>query len=98
MARLEVMNPVASRVETEVPPAQRLDSLAGKTIGLFWNSKSGGDVALARVAELLSQRFPDVRAKQYAGGVGGMAFRILTPEETDTIARQCQAVISTTAD
>ena len=50
MYQLDVMNPVAP-VLGEVhatPPAPRPSSLEGKTIGLVWNGKANGDVALKR--------------------------------------------------
>ena len=58
MYRLEVMNPVApvlGDVEA-TPPAPRPDSLEGKTIGLVWNGKANGDVALKRAGELIRRR------------------------------------------
>ncbi len=71
MYRLEVMNPVApvlGDVEA-TPPAPRPDSLEGKTIGLVWNGKANGDVALKRAGELIRRRVPDVSLKFYSGAL-----------------------------
>ncbi|MFQ5899799.1 MAG: hypothetical protein ACE5JN_16345 [Candidatus Methylomirabilia bacterium] len=97
MARLEVLNPVARVVEQSVPPASRVDDLAGKRIGLYWNMKSGGDGALDRTEELLKERFPGVTVQRFVGSVGWL-MRHCTAEDADRIARQCDAVVGTTND
>jgi hypothetical protein len=56
-ATLRVLNPVAARKFRPIPPARRHPDLAGKKIGLYWNYKKHGDVALGRVRELLSERY-----------------------------------------
>jgi hypothetical protein len=76
MAQIEVLNPVASSVEYKVSPAKRLDSLAGKTIGLYWNIKAGGDVALAHISERLKSRIPGLQFKNYIGPVGAGTRRL----------------------
>ena len=71
MYKLEVMNPVApvlGDVEA-TPPAPRPDSLEGKTIGLVWNGKANGDVALKRAGELIRRSVPDVSLKFYSGAL-----------------------------
>lgn len=60
---LEVLNPVAptaGQLErlTLVP---RPPSLEGKRVGLYWNYKRGGDVALKRVGDFLQARFPGLK-------------------------------------
>jgi len=57
MATLEVLNPVAEPEEKYIPPAPRPRDLAGKHVGLYWNIKTGGDIALDRVEALLKERF-----------------------------------------
>lgn len=52
-----VLNPVGILKYRPIPPAQRLSDLANKKIGLYWNHKARGDVALNRVSELLSERY-----------------------------------------
>jgi hypothetical protein len=71
MFRLDVMNPVAP-VLGEVnatPMAPRPASLEGKTIGLVWNGKANGDVALRRIGELIQERVPSVTIKFYSGAL-----------------------------
>ncbi|MFQ5830769.1 MAG: hypothetical protein ACE5JD_16680 [Candidatus Methylomirabilia bacterium] len=97
MARLEVFNPVARVVEHSVPPASRLSDLSGKRVGLYWNMKSGGDLALDRTEELLKERFPDVTVQRFVGSVGWL-MRHCTAEDADRIARECDAVVGTTND
>ena len=48
--KLQIMSPAADRVDFKVPPAPRLDSLEGKTIGLYNNITGGADIAVDRVA------------------------------------------------
>jgi hypothetical protein len=54
---LQVLNPVGVLKYSPIPPAKRLKDLKNKKIGLYWNRKARGDVALERVKELLSERF-----------------------------------------
>ena len=97
MAYLEVINPVAQTVENSVNPAPRLRDLSGHTIGLVWNIKAGGDVALERVSQLLGQKYKRVHFKNYVGSMGFL-MRHCTPEDLDRIAQECDAAIGTTAD
>ena len=61
------MSPAADRVDFKVPPAPRLSSLQGKTIGLYNNMTGGADIAVERVAEHLSRRYPGVKFERYGG-------------------------------
>ncbi len=97
MAEIEVLNPVALTQQFKVSPAQRLGDLTGKTVGLYWNTKAGGEVALAYISELLKKRFRDVRFNNYIGAHGAGA-RHMTAEQAERIARECQAVVASTAD
>jgi hypothetical protein len=54
---LVVLNPVATIEVARVKPAQRLTDLNNKRIGLFWNRKARGDVALRKIEAVLTQRF-----------------------------------------
>lgn len=97
MARLEILNPVAQAELQSILPAPRPGDLAGKRIGLYWNMKSGGDLALDRVEELLKGRFPSIRTNRYIGSVG-FVMRQLTADDADRMARECDAVVGTTND
>ena len=65
--KLQIMSPAAARVDFKVPPASRLDTLNGKTIGLYNNMTGGAEVAVNRVAEHLRRRFRDVKFESYGG-------------------------------
>ncbi len=54
---LKILNPVGIYKFKPIPPAKRLNDLNNKKIGLYWNHKARGNVALDRVKELLSQRY-----------------------------------------
>lgn len=97
MGKLTVFNPVAETVQTPIKPAERLADLAGKRIGLYWNMKAGGDVALDRVAELLRARFPGTTFTHHKGSVGWV-MRHATPGDVRKVAKECDAVVGTTAD
>jgi hypothetical protein len=77
MVKLQVFNPQANTSVAAVSLAPRLSMLEGKTIGLYWNMKAGGDVALEHTAQLLGQRFPGVKFKQYIGDVGACCAMLL---------------------
>ncbi len=93
--QIEAANPVAEVRPESVTPARRLDSLNGKRIGLWWNSKARGDVALATVAEAIEKRFPNVSfvyfSQQYDHGRH-------YPERYDEAKAGCDAIIATTGD
>ena len=95
--KLHVLNPVARRVEEKGTAAARLRSLEGKTVGLFWNAKAGGDEALKRTSELLRTRYPGLETKTYIGSIGG-SVHSTTKDDVKRIARECVAVIGSTAD
>ena len=93
--RLQVLNPVAvTRGEVEcAPPAKRPVSLEGKTLGLIWNHKVNGDVALRRVGEVLQERVSGLQVRFYAGGPG--------PTDTALMEKakeECDVAVGCTAD
>ena len=57
---LRVLNPVAIHKFTPLSPARRLKDLKDKKIGLYWNHKARGNIALDRVKELLSERYEGI--------------------------------------
>jgi hypothetical protein len=74
MATLEVLNPVATseadqkQVKT-FEPAERRRSLDDLTVGLIWNSKRGGELALDCAGKLLQGRYKNVRVVRYDGSM-----------------------------
>jgi hypothetical protein len=65
---LKVLNPTAILKFKPLSPAKRLEDLKNKKIGLYWNTKARGDVALTRVKELLSKRFEGMRFQWFETG------------------------------
>ncbi len=57
---LQILNPTAVLRYTPMPPAKRLPDLKNKKIGLYWNHKARGNIALERVKELLTERYAGV--------------------------------------
>lgn len=90
---VEVLAPIATRFgDQAIALAPRLSSFDGRTIGLLWNAKPNGDIALKRVGELIQQQFPNVTVSFYSGSV---------PCETSLLrqaAQECDAVVACTAD
>lgn len=97
MARLDIVNPIAARVEHSVKPASRPRDLSGITVGLYWNMKAGGDAALDRAEQRLSERYPGIRFRRYTGSVG-FVMRHATADDADRMASEVQAMVGTTAD
>jgi len=95
--RIQILNPVAQRLEEKAVLAPRLTSLEGKHIGLYWNFKAGGDAALKRAGELLKMRYPGVETKLYVGSLGG-SNHFVTKEDAKRIATEAAAMIGSTAD
>ena len=96
-AELMVLNPVAEVKRESVELAPRLNDINGKTIALYWNGKAGGDILLEHSAQLLKQRYSGVKFKNYLGVVG-QVMRHATAEQAEAIAKECDALIATTAD
>ena len=57
---LRVFNPVGFVQVDPVQPADRLTDLNNKRVGLYWNRKHRGDVALKAVEDLFGSRFTNV--------------------------------------
>ena len=100
--KLEIMSPAAARVDFKVPPAPRLVSLDGKTIGLYNNMTGGADIAVERVAEHISRRFANVKFERYGGDIrpGRPALsrgNHIDEEEAARIATEVDAMVGATA-
>jgi hypothetical protein len=100
--QVQIMSPAAHRVDFKVPPAPRLASLEGKTIGLYNNMTGGADIAVERVAEHLSRRYPNLTFERYGGDLrrGRPALsraNHIDAEEATRIAAEVDAVIGATA-
>jgi hypothetical protein len=100
--QVQIMSPAADRVDFTVPPAPRLSSLEGKTIGLYNNMTGGADVAVERVAAHLSRRYANIKFERYGGVVrpGRPTLSRGTHIDEDEAARmaaEVDAVIGATA-
>ena len=91
-----LINPLDETPRTPRVPAPRLDTLAGKTLGLLDISKPGGNLFLDHLERLLKERF----------GVSGIvramkpSFSKPAPDTVidDLVASRCDAVIEALAD
>lgn len=93
MYEMKVLNPVA-KVLGEVnatPLAPRPSSLEGKTIGLVWNGKANGDVALKRAGEILQNMVPSATIKFYSGALPTPTFIMNNAIEEIDVAIGCTA-------
>ena len=100
--QLQILSPAAARVDFKVPPARRLDTLAGKTIGLYQNMTGGADVAVDRVAEQLAARFDGIRFERYGGdrrpGRPALSRGVhIDEDEAAIIAGEVDAMVGATA-
>jgi hypothetical protein len=100
--KLQILSPAAVRVDYEVPPAPRLASLEGKTIGLYNNMTGGADVAVERVAEHLGRRYPSIKFERYGGDLrpGRPALsrgNHIDADEAARMAEEVDAIIGATA-
>jgi hypothetical protein len=90
--RLAVLNPMARTEMIRAEPATRPPSLDGRVLGLWWNTKKGGEVALERLADHLGTRYSGLRVEW---------FREHYPASAETMqacAEHADVVIGSTAD
>jgi hypothetical protein len=57
----EVVSPLGQEAVRQSSAARRLDRLAGKTLGEFWNGVFKGDQTFPIIRRLLQRKFPDLR-------------------------------------
>lgn len=94
MFTLEVLDPVAQNEgEAKVSgAAPRQRSLEGLTLGLLWNSKRGGEIALMKAGALVSNKYENVKVIRYDGSM---------PCDKELMARamqECDIFIGSTGD
>jgi hypothetical protein len=93
MKELKVFNPVAKSISQYFKPADRLTDLRNKTVGLVWNAKGGGDIALQRIADNLKKNLGyEFHIKEFRDD---FPFAIDTIEN---IANSCDVAIGSTGD
>jgi hypothetical protein len=77
--------------------AQRLTTLEGKKIGLFWNHKPNGDVFLNRIGEKLEKQFKNLKLIRYFPGKPRTV--VACPESMhQNVFEECDAIITATGD
>lgn len=90
---LTVLDPTADRhggIARSIAP--RPTSLSQKVIGLLWNGKALGDVALQTVGAGLQERYEGLTVKLYSGAMP------CEPKLLQQVADECDAVVACTAD
>lgn len=95
MHLLEVESPVANQrgLINILRPNPRPNTLDGKTVGLLWSGTHGGDLALNRAGEMISERYKQVKVNFYTGGNYPAP-----PHIVKQAADECDVVIGATAD
>ena len=94
-ARLLLVHPASEDQPIMFQLAPRLASLDGKTIGLIDNRKRHSDVFLARLQELMKERYGVTGFEYYTKDSASIA----TPEEVmASLVAKCDAVIHAIAD
>lgn len=89
MSPTTVVNPTSGSPIPDTGMRIWIDDMVGKTVGFFSNNKPNADVVLARLEELLHQRFGIV-ARRYRKVVPSLSAE---PSLLDEISRECQAVV-----
>ena len=67
----ELIDPEGACKMTSSTIAPRLTTLEGKTVGLYWNRKPGGQDVLDEIARLLSEEVKDIKFIRYWEAVPG---------------------------
>ena len=64
---LHVLNPRGEIALPPIsPPSKRISDLKGKTIGLYWNEKQGGDHFWNGIEQLLKEKLPETAILRYS--------------------------------
>jgi Fe-S cluster biogenesis protein NfuA len=91
--RLDVLNPTADKYGTDVAGlAARPLGLGGQTVGLLWNGKPNGDIALRAIGAELESQFEGLRTRFYSGSIP------CDRQLLDQVAAECSVVVACTAD
>ena len=91
MQTLSARNPVAVLPDITTPLAPRPLSLHGQTLGLWWNLKEGGNIALEYIGEALQKRFGVKIHKEYSAYPGPKAM-------IESMAKTATVVLGATGD
>lgn len=91
-AELTVVDPRVTVGSSERSVTKQIPPPTEAVVGLLWNSKPNGDVALQFLGEELQTRFPGLQTRFYKGLMGSPA------ELLEKAAAECDVVIGCTAD
>ena len=83
--QLEVLNPVADTIARGIGIVPRPADLANKRLGLYWNLKPNGDIALLRVADHLKTRFPSLTCDLIHGSRPGTKDKVDDAKRHDIV-------------
>lgn len=89
-----VVSPLGEPTLKPITMAPRLDTLAGKTVGMVWNEAFNADITLPAIAEALKATYPDIKIIPYTEI--GAALRAAGPDPEDPKAEMValQAVLN----
>jgi len=91
MATITTTNPVAMTATVNYPLAKRGPDLSGVRLGLWWNEKPGGEVALEHAGKLLQEQQGVSLFRQYQNFPAPLSAR-------ESVAANADVVIGTTGD
>jgi hypothetical protein len=91
MATISVRNPVAMTATVNYPLAKRVPNLKGVRLGLWWNEKPGGEVALEHAGKLLQEKHGVSLFRQYQNFPAPLSAR-------EGASANADVVIGTTGD
>jgi hypothetical protein len=94
---IEVLDPTGVTGQKNVPASAGVGDLDGKTIGFIDNGKPNYDIFLARVMEILNQRFKfagiiHVKKKEKDTGIA------LNPVDMENLIKNCDIVLNGMCD
>ena len=94
---IEVLEPTAKAIGAEAQIAPHVSDLNGKAIGFLDNAKANANIFLARVEELLSQRFNFAEIIRVSKGTIGGAFAYPT-DLSEKLSAKCDVVVNGVGD
>lgn len=98
MKIIEVLNPTAGAIGVQTGMAPHISDLNGKVIGILSNGKTHCDIFLARIEELLCQRFKFAEVVRAKKGAWGAAATPFPADQVEDFAAKCDVVVNGIAD
>lgn len=94
---IDVLDPTARAIDMKAQIALRVRDLNGRVIGFLNNGKANADVFLARVEELLCQRYTFAEIIRVTKGPIGGAFAYST-DLSEKLTAKCNIVVNGIGD